>query len=56
MNGLDVAVGLALVAAMVSGYRQGLLSRICTVVGSVGGLLLVAANLPWVVARLPIGG
>ena len=55
MNGLDVAVGLALVAAMVSGYRQGLLSRICTVVGSVGGLLLVAANLPWVVARLPIG-
>ena len=55
MNGLDLAVGLALVAATVSGYRQGLLSRICTVVGSVGGLLLVAANLRWVVARLPIG-
>ena len=55
MNGLDVAVGMALLAATVSGYRQGLLSRICTVVGSMGGLLLVAANLPWVVARLPIG-
>ena len=55
MNGLDVAVALAVVASSVSGYRQGLLIRISTAVGGVGGLLLAAANLPWMEARLPFG-
>ena len=55
MNGIDVAVALAVVGSSVSGYRQGLLIRISTAVGGVGGLLLAAANLPWMVARLPFG-
>jgi S1-C subfamily serine protease len=52
VNGLDIALGLAVFAAFVGGYRRGLLLRVSTWVFAVLGLLLVASNLDWVLQRL----
>ena len=52
VNGLDIALGLAVLAAFIGGYRRGLLLRVSTWVFAVLGLLLVASNLDWVLQRL----
>ena len=52
MNGLDIALGLAVFAAFVGGYRRGLLLRVSTWVFALLGLLVVASNVEWVLERL----
>jgi S1-C subfamily serine protease len=52
VNGLDIALALAVFAAFVGGYRRGLLLRISTWVFALLGLLLVASNVDWVLQRL----
>ena len=52
MNGLDIALALAVLAAFVGGYRRGLLLRVSTWVFAVLGLLVVASNIEWVLVRL----
>ncbi len=52
MNGLDIALGLAVLAAFVGGYRRGLLLRVSTWVFALLGLLVVASNVEWVLERL----
>lgn len=45
VNGLDVALVVCAIAAFVGGYRRGLVSRVCTWVGAVLGVLLVGDNI-----------
>jgi Colicin V production protein len=53
VNALDIGFLLAAGAAAVGGWRQGIVVRIATSCGSVGGVLLAAANVDWIAKRLP---
>ncbi len=53
MNGFDIACSIAAAAAMFGGWRQGIVVRIASSAGALGGLLLAAANVDAVAARLP---
>jgi hypothetical protein len=53
MNALDIGVMLAGGAAAVGGWRQGIVVRVVTGCGAVGGVLLAAANVDWIAHRLP---
>jgi S1-C subfamily serine protease len=52
VNGLDIALALAVLAAFVGGYRRGLLLRVSTWVFAVLGLLAVSSNIAWILQRL----
>ena len=45
VNGLDIAIALALLGAFVGGYRRGLLVRAFSIVGLVLGVALVGQNM-----------
>ncbi len=45
VNGLDIAIVLAALAAFVGGYRRGLLVRSCSFAGLLLGLVLVGQNM-----------
>ncbi len=45
MSALDIALGIAVLAAFVGGYRTGLLVRVCSWAGLGLGLVLVSSNL-----------
>ena len=45
MNGLDVAIGLSLLAAFVGGYRTGLIARAASWTGLLLGLLIAARTM-----------
>lgn len=46
MNVLDVVLGIALVSALVGGWRVGLVARVASWVGALGGFLLALRLLP----------
>lgn len=50
MNGLDIAIAIAAVAAFVGGYRRGLLARLTVWVFVLGTVLAVADNMSSVVS------
>ncbi|HVF32751.1 MAG TPA: MarP family serine protease [Acidimicrobiales bacterium] len=51
MNLLDVLLGVALVSAVVGGYRVGLVARVASWIGALGGFLLALRLLPDVLRR-----
>ena len=53
MNLLDVVLALALVSALVGGYRIGLVARVASWIGALGGFLLALRILPEVLRRAP---
>jgi hypothetical protein len=53
VNSFDVACLVAASAAAFAGWRVGLLVRLVSSAGAVGGLLLAAANIDAVAVRLP---
>jgi S1-C subfamily serine protease len=52
MNGLDIAIGIAGVAAFVGGYRKGLLARLTVWAFVLGTVLAVADNMSSIVSLL----
>jgi uncharacterized membrane protein required for colicin V production len=53
VNSLDVVIILVALAAAVGGWRQGLVLRLITSAGAIGGVLLAAANVDVIAERLP---
>jgi S1-C subfamily serine protease len=53
VNLLDVVLALALVSALVGGYRIGLIARVASWIGALGGFLLALRALPYVLQRVP---
>ena len=51
MNLLDVLLGAALVSAVVGGYRVGLVARVASWIGALGGFVLVLRLLPELLRR-----
>lgn len=51
MNLLDVLIGAALLSAVLGGYRVGLVARVASWVGALGGFLLALRLLPAVLRR-----
>jgi S1-C subfamily serine protease len=53
VNLLDVVLALALLSALVGGWRIGLIARVASWIGALGGFLLALQVLPWVLHRVP---
>jgi uncharacterized membrane protein required for colicin V production len=53
LNALDFVILIALVAAGVGGWRQGIVARICIAVATVLGVLLAARNVGWITRHIP---
>ena len=53
VNLLDVVLALALVSALVGGYRIGLVARVASWIGALGGFLLALRVLPDVLQKAP---
>lgn len=52
MNLLDVVLGMAILSAMVGGYRAGLLARVASWIGAVGGFMVALRTLPAVLRQV----
>jgi uncharacterized membrane protein required for colicin V production len=53
VNLLDVVLGFALVSALIGGYRIGLIARVASWIGALGGFLLALRFLPELLTRAP---
>jgi uncharacterized membrane protein required for colicin V production len=54
LNALDVVFLVVLIAAATGGWRKGIIARICTAFGLIGGVLLAARNAAWITSVLPL--
>ena len=55
MNVLDIVLGVLLVSAVAGGWRLGLIARVASWIGALGGMYLAMRLLPEVVARMGSG-
>lgn len=55
MNALDIVLAVLLVSAVVGGWRLGLIARVASWIGALGGMYLAMRILPEIVARMGTG-